>query len=251
MNAGKWLWVSVVSFCFVLAGCGTPGTIPLPSDHEMAAHRIPVHDIRELPPAVTRVMAGDTLRIVRDAQIPPERDDTVLFPVRPDGSFAYPEAGLIHAQGKTPEEVGQQIRQRLAKIYREPAVTVNIASAPGNKIYVGGAVRKSAAFDLASAVTLDQAIIAAGGVLPSADSHHVALLRMGDDGLYQVYFSHFNRLLQPSAKHQIVMLQPGDVVFVPTSAAGNAAAAVDLYLNQMIPFTKYIGIGINYAPPTP
>lgn len=43
-----------------------------------------------------------------------------------------------------------------------------------------------------------------------------------------------------------VLLQRGDVVFVPKSSVGNGIEWVDLYLNQLIPFTKSIGIGASY-----
>ena len=45
---------------------------------------------------------------------------------------------------------------------------------------------------------------------------------------------------------QAVALQRGDVVFVPKSGVGNRIEGVDLYLNQLIPFVKSIGIGANY-----
>jgi len=231
----------------LLAACSTPANVTRPDGKVIDSNRIAVQDIRKLPPAVTRVMGGDTLRIVRDAADPPERPESELYAVRPDGSFAYPWAGSVAAAGMTPEEVGVELSKRLAKIYRDPAVTVNIASAPGNRIYVGGAVRGPASYDLAAAASLDQAIIGAGGILPIGDSHHVALLREGANGLYDVYFADFGGILTPGDRNGPVPLQRGDIVFVPRSVVGNAVEDVDLYLNQLLPFSKAIGLGFNYA----
>ena len=105
-------------------------------------------------------------------------------------------------------------------------------------------MRNPSVYELNSAVSIEQAIIAAGGVLPVADSQHIALLRMGRDGLYQVYFTDFSQFLQ--APQHAVILQRGDIVFVPKSALGNAIEGVDLYLNQLLPFSKGIGIGFTY-----
>lgn len=237
----------VVVPALLLAACATPANVPLPSGSTVDAHSIAVQDIGSLPPAVTHVMSGDTLRIVRDAQEHPEEGTADLYPVRADGNFAYPYAGVVAAAGMTPEQVGAELSRRLSKVYRDPAVTVNIAAAPGNRIFVGGAVRGASAYDLNAAASLDQAIIGAGGILPIGDSHHVALLRRGDDGLYQVYFADFSKLLDPKSGYKPVALQRGDVVFVPRSLVGNAVEDVDLYMNQLLPFSKAIGVGFTYA----
>lgn len=229
-----------------LAACSTPSTIGLPAAGVVAARQIELQDISKLPPPVTRVMNGDTLRIVRDAQTPAEKDEMLLFFVRPDGTFSYPHAGVIKAGGRTPEEIGAEVTQKLSNLYRQPQVTVNIAIAPGNRVFVGGAVRNPSAFELTAAATIEQAVIGAGGVLPSADSEHIALLRLDEEGLYQVYFTNMARMLDPEAKRHGVMLQRGDVVFVPKSGIGKAVEGVDMYLNQLIPFSKAIGIGLNY-----
>lgn len=238
----------IMSFLLVtyLAGCATPSTVSLPSGEQVEQRRIEVSDLADLPPPITRVMVGDTLRIVRDAQSPAERDEATLFYVRPDGTFAYPFIGTVKGTGRTPEEIGSEITERLADIYRYPKVTVNIALAPGNRVFVGGAVRNPSAFELSAALTVEHAIIGAGGVLPTADSLHIALLRMNENGTYNVYFSDFSRFLHSDGQRRAVVLQRGDVVFVPKSAVGNGIEMVDLYLNQLIPFSKGIGLGLNY-----
>ncbi|MBP4048072.1 polysaccharide export protein [Chromobacterium violaceum] len=236
----------VVLLSLVLAACATPSTIALPDDAALAAHRIELSDISALPPPVTRVMSGDTLRIVRNAQTPAEKDEATLFFVRPDGAFAYPHAGLTRGAGRTPEDIGADISARLASLYRQPQVTVNIAAAPGNRVFVGGAVRNPSAYELAAAATLEQAVIGAGGVLPSADSEHVALLRLDGSGLYRVYFADIARMLDPSSPRRGVELQRGDVVFVPKSKIGRMTEGVDMYVNQLLPFSRGLGLGLNY-----
>lgn len=218
----------------------------LPEQSVLDERRIELHDISQLPPPVTRIMNGDTLRIVRDAQTPAEKDEMVLFFVRPDGTFSYPFVGLLHAAQRSPEEVATEISDKLAAVYRYPKVTVNIAIAPGNRVFVGGAVRNPSAFELTAAASIEQAIIGAGGILPTADSEHIALLRMDATGLYQVYFTDFSQFLLAKSQRRGVMLQRGDIVFVPKSALGNAIEGVDLYFNQLIPFSKGIGIGFSY-----
>ncbi len=232
----------------LLSACTPPGAVRRADDFRTAKSReLSNFDPAQLPPPQLRVYAGDSLRIVRDAQSPAQADQMNLFVVRPDGSFAYPFIGKVQAAGRTPEQVGAEIARRQAAIYREPEVTVNIAIAPGNRVYVGGAVRNPGAFDLASAATVEQALTGSGGVLPIGDSRHVALVRLDGDGRRQVYFFDYGALLQSSTDgSRAVALQRGDVLFVPTSRVGNAVQGMDLYVTQLLPFFRGIGIGANY-----
>jgi protein involved in polysaccharide export with SLBB domain len=238
-----WLALGWIS---LLSACATPSTVSLPGQDVVAERSAALQELSRLPPPVAYVENGDTLRIVRDAQSPVERNEATMYQVRSDGGFSYPDIGVIYAARRTPEEIGDEITQKLGKIYRYPKVTVNIAIAPGNRIFVGGAVRNPSALELNGVASLEQALIAAGGVLPTADSGHIALLRTDTKGDYHVYFTDYSQLLSPMPARKPVPLQRGDVIFVPKSVVGNAIEVVDLYLNQLIPFSKYIGIGFNY-----
>jgi protein involved in polysaccharide export with SLBB domain len=193
------------------------------------------------------------LRIVRDAQDGAvdvrslvEDSQLQLYTVRPDGSFSYRYAGRIEAAGKTPDEVAQILRTKLEPIYREPGVTVNIASSPSSKVVVGGAVRTPGPLDINAVATLEQALFTAGGFLPAANPTAVALLRLDEQDTYRVYFLDMSRLIRPTDEGRMaVLLQRGDIVFVPKSFAGNKADGVDLYFNQLLPFSRTLGVGLN------
>lgn len=238
-----------------LTACTTPARIGLPdSDTLDAGHRAAL-TLADLPPVQERIYPGDTLRIVRDSGETPTISaftansiyELTLYTVLNDGTFSYPFIGKVQAGGKTPEQLSAELKERLTPFYREPGVTVNINQAPGNTVFVGGSVRNPQSYSTNVVTTLEQAIIAAGGVEPNADSRHVALLRSDPDGRYQAYFVDYSQLLQGDAQgRQAVALQRGDVVFVPKSGVGNRIEGVDLYLNQLIPFVKSIGIGANY-----
>lgn len=228
-----------------LAGCSTPARVHLPDDEVLQYRHQELLKLADLPPPQVRIQSGDTLRIVRDAQEPSEKDDMTLFVVRPDGYFSMPFVGLIKADGRTPEDVGKEVTGKLAKIYRRPDATVNIAIAPSNKVFVGGAVPNAAFFDLTGHATLEQVLLASGGVLPSADSDNIALLRAGEDGKYKLYFFSLARLLQDRDRPMVAM-QRGDLIYVPQSGIGSAVEAVDMYFTRLIPINKGIGVGLNY-----
>lgn len=238
------------------AGCNTPARIVPPDGKTVEEGKRALDQLAQLPPAVERIRIGDQLRIVRDAGEMPTLSafnvstiyELTLYTVQTDGKINYPFLGPIQVAGRQPSELATELTNKLAPTYREPRVTVNINQAPGNSVIVGGAVNNPTAVQIATANTLEQAIIGAGGVSPAGNASMVALLREDAQGAYRAYFLDFSQLLKTGANgRKPVHLQRGDVVFVPKSNVGERIQGVDTYLNQLIPFTKSIGVGYNYT----
>lgn len=234
-----------------LSACVPPGVLQAPQGFDVVPHMITPEQLAAMPRAPTRIRSGDTLRIVRDAQDSASLDlrnlvddsQTLNYVVRADGTIAFRYAGRVEAAGKTPEELADALRAKLSAIYREPGVTVNIATSPSSKVVIGGAVRAPLTIDLYSVSNLEQALFAAGGLLPGADPARLALLRLDDQDRYRVHFIDFANVLQPqSTGRAAIALQRGDIVFVPKSNAGASADGVDLYFNQLLPFSRALGV---------
>jgi len=240
----------------LLCACNTPARIGLPESPEIQAAQAAGRALAGKPLPPERIHAGDTLRIVRNTGEAPSISaftansiyELTLFPVLNDGTFSYPYIGSVKAAGLTVPQLTQVLEDKLAPVYRETALTINISQAPSNTVFVGGAVRNPANLSVSVVTNLEQALVGAGGINPDADARLVALLRQGDDGLYKTYFFDYSKLLYarsggPTAP---VLLQRGDVVFVPKSSVGNKIDGVNLYFNQLIPFSKSLGFGVNY-----
>jgi protein involved in polysaccharide export with SLBB domain len=240
----------------LLCACNTPARIGLPESPEIQAAQAAGRALAGKPLPPERIHAGDTLRIVRNTGEAPSISaftansiyELTLFPVLNDGTFSYPYIGSVKAAGLTVPQLTQVLEDKLAPVYRETALTINISQTPSNMVFVGGAVRNPANLPVAVVTNLEQALVGAGGINADADARLVALLRQGDDGLYKTYFFDYSKLLYagsggPTAP---VLLQRGDVVFVPKSSVGNKIDGVNLYFNQLIPFSKSLGFGVNY-----
>ncbi|MFK3796370.1 MULTISPECIES: polysaccharide biosynthesis/export family protein [unclassified Pseudomonas] len=246
------LLASVVLLC----ACNTPARIGPPNDPDIKAAQDAGRALVGKPLPPERIHAGDTLRIVRNTGESPSISaftansiyELTLFPVLNDGTFSYPYIGSVKAAGLTVPQLTKVLEEKLAPVYRETALTININQAPSNVVFVGGAVRNPASLPVPVVTNLEQALVGAGGLNPDADARLVALLRPGDDGLYKTYFFDYSKLLYASGGGPAapVLLQRGDVVFVPKSSVGNRIDGVNLYLNQLIPFSKSIGFGVNY-----
>src|SRR5476651_1416975 len=240
----------------LISACSIPAKVALPdSDVLREGHRAG-DSLAGKPLPDQRIRAGDTLRIVRNTGEAPSISaftansiyELTLFIVMNDGSFSYPYVGTVKAAGLTIPQLTAALENKLQNVYRETALTINISSAPSNTVFVGGAVRNPTNVPVETVTTLDQAIVSAGGVTTAAEASLVALLRQEDDGSYKTYFFDYSKFLWAGngAPGAPVLLQRGDVVFVPQSNVANRIDGVDLYFTQLIPFAKSFGIGVNY-----
>jgi polysaccharide biosynthesis/export protein PslD len=245
--------VAVSGLC-LLSACTPMSVLRTPSADDMPARMVTPGQLAKLPPVPTRIRPGDTLRIIRDAQENASLDlrnliddaQTQNYLVQSDGRFAFRHAGTVEAAGKTPQELAQLLRTRLEPMFREPGVTVNIVASPSNKVVIGGAVRNPLTLDLNAVANLEQAMFAAGGLATSADPTRIALLRLDEQEQYRAYFIDLSNLLDDGGQGRLsVALQRGDIVYVPKSSAGESADGVDLYFNQLLPFSRSLGVGIS------
>jgi polysaccharide export outer membrane protein len=99
--------------------------------------------------------------------------------VQPDGTFAFPLAGTIHAVGRGTSDVADEIRERIAVNYKSepPDVTVSVREAAGMRFYVVGKVRTPGSFTSGTALNILQALSMAGGLAEFADVKHAVILR--------------------------------------------------------------------------
>ena len=69
------------------------------------------------------------------------------------------------------------------------------------------------------------------------------MLFRSEQDRYRVHFIDFSNVLQPQdGGRAAIALQRGDIVFVPKSNAGASADGVDLYFNQLLPFSRALGV---------
>jgi polysaccharide export outer membrane protein len=127
-----------------------------------------------------RVNAGDDLEVFVWGE------DRMQRPVRvlPDGTFAFPLAGIVPAEGHTSREIAELIRDRIKDKYRSavPDVTVAVRDPAGMRFYVVGKVRAPGSFPIGRSVNVVQALSLAGGTAEFADVGNAVILRQTASG---------------------------------------------------------------------
>ena len=134
--------------------------------------------------------------------------------VRPDGGVSFPLVGDIQVSGRTPLEVQDEIRSRLARYVPDAEVTVSVDEISGYTVFVLGEVNKPGQFTLGRYVDVVQALTLAGGTTPYAAERSIQILRR-QDGREVVYRFNFRDIKRGRGLDQNVVLQSGDVVVVP------------------------------------
>lgn len=141
-----------------------------------------------------------------------------VMPVRPDGFVALPMAGEVQAAGKTPQELAEEIRTKLAPYVQEPRVTVMVREVNSARVYVTGEVAHPGSYPLRGRVSVLQAIALAGGFTDFANHDGIVVLRKGDRG-GQIPVRYSELIAQEEEGKQReerdVELMPGDTVVVP------------------------------------
>ena len=168
--------------------------------------------------AAYRINAGDELAIYVWGEERLQRQARVL----PDGTFAFPLAGQIVAQGKLPQEIEGIITERLRDQYRGqvPQVTVSVLQPSGLQFSVMGRVKTPGTFSPGRYINVLEALSMAGGPTEFANLDNVLILRKRGDQLETIR-TRVAPLFKSGAsasdleRSNILRVQTGDTIIVP------------------------------------
>lgn len=152
---------------------------------------------------------------VVEVRVYQEKELSGLYRLGAEGTIRVPLVGQIEAGGKSPNTLATELTQRLKDGFiRDPQVSVLIKEFNSKKVVVVGNVRKPGTFRFEDDMTIVQAISLAGGLTQLAEKNGLVLTRIvdGDEKKFVVPFESIGLGRAPN-----VMLQPGDIVFVPES----------------------------------
>jgi polysaccharide export outer membrane protein len=191
----------------------------------------PARVVTRQPPAASQVKANPPAESA--PSVPPVRDTYRLRPgdeldifvwkqpeisrrsvVRPDGNIGVPLVGDLPAEGLTPMDLQDAIRNRL-KIYVEtPSVTVIVTTPRNPRVFIQGSVAQAGAYPLDGRMTLLQLLASAGGLTPFAKSDQIYVFR-NEEGTNRRYVFNYRSFLTGGDLTQNIVLQEGDIVIVP------------------------------------
>lgn len=157
-------------------------------------------------------------------------DDTIIEDVviAPDGNVYYTFLGEVSAAGRTAEELGTVLEEKLANLYIKPVVTITPRTSYDKNFKILGRLQKPGVYLLYDHITLLDAISQAGGFLHesysekandsdlvfTADLDNSFILRDGKKLPVD-----FNELVFKGNKEQNIDIEPGDYIYIASSGA--------------------------------
>ncbi len=162
-----------------------------------------------------RIEPGDVLQL----NFPLSADFNQTLTVAPDGYVALRGVGDFYAADKTLPELRKALASAYSGILHDPIVNVDLKDFQKPFFIVNGEVAHPGKFDLRENITVTEALAIAGGETHSAKSSQVLLFRRLPGGtMVEARKLDLKRMLKKGNLTEDVVLQPGDLVFVPQNA---------------------------------
>ncbi len=150
------------------------------------------------------------------------RNDSLNRTVKIDtsGKIIYPLTGDIQASGLSIFQLRDKIRDGLSRYIVNPQVSIGVASVESQKIIVLGEVKNPGFFQAETSMTILDAISQAGGVTFYGKQKSVLVIRGGmkKPELMRV---DLEKALEKGDFTQNILLQGGDVIYVPRTVIAN------------------------------
>lgn len=197
----KLVWQSGLMMAAVtlLGACASGGVLPASSCP------IPNHGLD-----IYLIGPGDTLQIVvwRNEEL------STTIPVRPDGRISTPLVDDMVASGKTPSQLGADIKKVLGEFLRSPEVSVIVTQQGStNQIQIVGEVTAPQALSYREDLRVLDLIVAVGGLNDFAAGNRARLIREVDG--QQVECAVRAKSLMDGDLSQNIRVFPGDVFVIP------------------------------------
>jgi polysaccharide export outer membrane protein len=153
-----------------------------------------------------KVGAGDQIGIF----VWREPELTMRQTVRPDGKISMPLIGDVVVDGRTPNDIREQLSTMLKEYVLNPSIMVEVLAVRSKKFTVTGEVGRPGSYPLTGPTTVLDALTNAGGFRDFANKKKVTILRGSE-----TFKFNYNDVIKGKNREQNIELMDGDLVVVP------------------------------------
>jgi polysaccharide biosynthesis/export protein len=134
--------------------------------------------------------------------------------IRPDGKITLNFIGEVTATDLTPEQLSNEIKERIKKYIVDPDVSVQVLAVRSKKYFIQGEVGRTGEFPLTVPTRVLEALVNAGGFKDFANKKNIIIMRGTDmRGTQRIRFN-YNEVIKGKHLEQNIYLQPGDIILV-------------------------------------
>jgi len=172
--------------------------------------------------------------------------------IRPDGKVTFEALGEIEVAGKTPQEVADVLKEKVAELYTLPGdspIDVRIFAYLSQVYYVLGQVSRPGVKDYTGRDTVLSALAEAQPT-PLAWDERVQVVRPSEDKTVRpkIFEVNFDRMSAHGDTTKDVLLQEGDIIYVPPTVLAAAAMVLEELIRPIA--RAFSGAYIMQAGPT-
>ncbi len=153
-----------------------------------------------------KVGAGDQIGIF----VWREPELTMRQTVRPDGKISMPLIGDVVVDGRTPNDIREDLGVKLKEYVLNPSIMVEVLAVRSKKFTVTGEVGRPGSYPLTGPTTVLDALTNAGGFRDFANKKKITILR----GTETLKFN-YNDVIKGKNREQNIELLDGDLIVVP------------------------------------
>jgi len=153
--------------------------------------------------------------------------------IRPDGKISFEGVGELEAAGKTPEQLGVDLRAKVLDLYKadlvgEKSIDLRVMAFQSKVYYVLGQVLNPGPRIYTGRDTVLTAI-ALARLNPMAWKERIQIIRPSYDENVEakIFELNFDRMMAHGDNSMNVLLQEGDVIYVPPTVLGWMALRIE------------------------
>jgi polysaccharide export outer membrane protein len=136
------------------------------------------------------------------------------------GEIFLPKVGLISVSGLKFNELPTALKTSIGRVFRNFEISVSMGRLRSIQVFVMGKARRPGTYTVSSLSTLVNALFISGGPSPQGSMRNIELKRGGQTvSRFDMY-----DLLLRGDKTRDIILNPGDVIFIPAAGAQVALA---------------------------
>jgi polysaccharide export outer membrane protein len=157
--------------------------------------------------------------------------------IRPDGKVSFEVLGEIEVAGKTPQEVAEVLKEKVAKLYTIPGdnpIDVRVFAYLSKVYYVLGQVARPGVKDYTGRDTAFSAIAEAHPTT-LAWEQRIQVIRPSEDTSVRpkIFEVNFDRMSVRGDTSKDVLLQEGDIIYVPPTILASISMVLEEFIRPI------------------
>ena len=158
--------------------------------------------------------------------------------IRPDGKVSFEKLGEIYVAGKTPAQVASELRPMILDLYQVEGnhpIEVRVVAFRSKRYYVLGQVGSPGPQNYSGRDTVLGAIALAGSPTVLAWVERIQVIRPSNTKNIKPKIFEFNydRAAAHGDATKDVLLQPGDIIYVPPTVLAAAAMKIEEFISPI------------------